>query len=57
MQILKTEQEVEFLKVNAELVSLTLAEVAKSIRPGVTTLQLDRIAEEFIRDHGAEPGF
>jgi len=36
---------------------MTLAEVAKLIKPGVTTLQLDKIAEEFIRDHGAVPGF
>jgi len=57
MQNFKTEEEVELLRQNAELVSLTLAEVAKHIAPGVTTLQLDRVAEQFIRDHGAEPGF
>ena len=37
--------------------SATLAEVGKHIKPGVTTLELDRIAEEFIRSHGAVPGF
>ena len=37
--------------------SRTLAEVGKNIKPGVTTLELDRIAEEFIRSHGAVPGF
>ena len=40
-----------------QLVGLTLAELAKNIKPGVTTLQLDKIAEEFIRDHGAIPTF
>ena len=39
------------------MIGRTLAELAKAIRPGVTTLQLDHIAEEFIRDHGAEPTF
>jgi methionyl aminopeptidase len=34
-----------------------LAEIAKIVEPGVTTLQLDRVAESFIRDHGAYPGF
>ncbi len=38
-------------------VSKTLAEVAKLIKPGVTTLELDKRAEEFIRDNGAVPGF
>ncbi|EIW94026.1 methionine aminopeptidase, type I [Porphyromonas gingivalis W50] len=40
-----------------QLVGKTLAEVAKNIRPGVSTLMLDKVAEEFIRDHGAEPAF
>jgi methionyl aminopeptidase len=57
MHLVKTGEEVELLRQNAELVSLTLAEVAKHIKPGVTTLHLDRVAEQFIRDHGAEPGF
>jgi methionyl aminopeptidase len=39
------------------LVGRTLAEVAALIKPGATTLQLDTVAEEFIRDNGAEPGF
>jgi methionyl aminopeptidase len=39
------------------LVGKTLAAVAERVKPGVTTLQLDAVAEEFIRDHGAEPGF
>lgn len=57
MQITKTEEEIELLSLNGDLVSRTLAEVAKRIKPGVTTLELDKVAEEFIRDHGAEPGF
>lgn len=40
-----------------QLVGRTLAEVAKIIAPGVTTRQLDKRAEEFIRDHGATPAF
>jgi methionyl aminopeptidase len=55
--IVKTAEEIELLRENNQLVSRTLAELAKHIAPGVTGLQLDKIAEEFIRDHGAEPGF
>lgn len=57
MIILKTDEEIEILRENNLLVSQTLAEVAKHIRPGVTTLKLDGIAEAFIRDHDAVPGF
>ena len=57
MVYLKTDEEIELLRENALLVSKTLAEVAKHVAPGVTTLELDRVAEEFIRDHGAVPGF
>jgi methionyl aminopeptidase len=53
----KTTEEVELLRASNLLVSRTLAEVAKHIAPGVTTLELDRIAEEFIRDNHALPGF
>ncbi len=53
----KTEEEIELLRESSLLVGKTLAEVAKAIRPGVTTLDLDRIAETCIRDHGAVPGF
>lgn len=54
---LKTEDEIGLMREANRLVGKTLAEVAKHVRPGVTTLQLDRVAEEFIRDHGAEPTF
>ena len=53
----KTDEEVGYLKESALLVSRTLAEIAKLIRPGVSTIYLDKIAEEFIRDNGALPGF
>jgi methionyl aminopeptidase len=54
---IKTQEEIEILRENAIIVSKTLAEVGKHIAPGVTTMELDRIAEQFIRDNGAEPGF
>ena len=54
---LKTEDEIELMRNANRLVGATLAELAKHIKPGVTTLQLDRVAEEFIRDHGAVPTF
>ena len=54
---LKTEDEIELVYQANQLVGKTLGELAKHIKPGVSTLQLDRIAEEFIRDHGAVPTF
>ena len=54
---LKTEDEIELMRRANQLVGKTLGELAKHIKPGVTTLQLDKIAEEFIRDHGAIPTF
>ena len=54
---LKTEDEIDLMRKANRLVGATLAELSKHIRPGVTTLQLDTIAEEFIRDHGAIPTF
>jgi methionyl aminopeptidase len=54
---LKTDEEVGLLRESNLLVSRTLAEIACHIKPGVTTLYLDRIAEEFIRDHAAIPAF
>ena len=54
---LKTKEEIEQLRASNMLVSKTLAEVSKFIGPGVTTLKLDKIAEEYIRDNGAVPGF
>lgn len=54
---LKSAEEIEKLRENNDLVSRTLAELGKMIRPGITTLELDKRAEEYIRDHGAVPGF
>ena len=57
MIYIKTDEEIELQRLSSLLVGSTLAEVAKNIKPGVKTIELDRIAEEFIRDHGAVPGF
>ena len=54
---IKTDEEVELIRLSSLLVGRTLAQVAARVQPGVTTLALDAVAEEFIRDHGAEPGF
>ena len=53
----KTEEEIALLRENAIIVSKTLAEVGKRVAPGVTTNELNRVAEDFIRDHGAIPSF
>lgn len=53
----KSDEEIELLRKCSLLVGKTLAEVARHIEPGVKTIKLDSIAEEFIRDHGAVPGF
>jgi methionyl aminopeptidase len=57
MILLKTAEEIELLRESNQLVSKTLAELAKYIKPGVSTERLNQIAEAFIRDHGAVPGF
>ena len=57
MIYLKTDEEIELMRSANQLVGQTLGELAKHIAPGVTTLQLDKIAEEFIRDNGAVPAF
>jgi len=54
---LKTDEEIEIQRQSSLLVGKTLAEVAKLIKPGVKTGQLDKVAEKFILDHGAVPGF
>src|SRR5512145_1301944 len=57
MLYLKTDEEVGLLRESNMLVSRTLGEIAALIGPGITTLYLDKIAEEFIRDNGAVPAF
>ncbi len=57
MIYLKTDEQIELLRESNLIVARTLAEVAKLIQPGVTTLDLDKRAEEFIRDNDAIPSF
>ncbi len=57
MLYLKTDEEIGLLRESNLLVSKTLAEIASLIKPGVTTLYLDKIAETYIRDNGGIPGF
>jgi methionyl aminopeptidase len=57
MIFLKTDEEIELMRESNRLVGMTLGEVAKHIRPGIKTIELDRIAEDFIRSHGAVPSF
>jgi methionyl aminopeptidase len=53
----KTKEEIALIRESSLLVGKTLAEVAKLIKPGITTLSLDKVAEEFIRDNKALPAF
>jgi methionyl aminopeptidase len=57
MIYLKTDEEIELMREANQLVAKTLGELAKHIKPGVSTLHLDKVAETFIRDHGATPAF
>jgi methionyl aminopeptidase len=54
---LKSAEEIELIRESALVVSKTLGMLASEIKPGVNALYLDGLAETFIRDHGAEPGF
>ena len=57
MIVVKTREEIELMRESALIVSKTLGMLAKEVKPGISTLQLDAMAETFIRDHGAIPGF
>lgn len=57
MILIKTREEIELMRESALVVSKTLGILATEVKPGVTTLYLDKLAEEFIRDQGAIPGF
>ena len=57
MIIVKTAEEIELMRQSALLVSKTLGMLAKEVKEGITTNSLDGLAEKFIRDHGAIPGF
>lgn len=57
MIVLKSREEIELMRLSAQVVSKTLGLMAELIEPGVTPMYLDKRAEEFIRDLGAVPGF
>lgn len=57
MIFLKTDEEIELLRNSNQIVAKTLAEIAKIIAPGVSTMQLNNLADEFIRDNGGIPNF
>ena len=57
MSLIKSKEEIELIRESALLVSKTLGMLAAEIRPGINTLYLDSLAETYIRDHGAVPGF
>jgi methionyl aminopeptidase len=53
----KTDEQVELMRISALLVSETLSEIAKILRPGLATIEIDKLANEFILDNGAVPSF
>ncbi len=53
----RTRDQIEGIRVAAQLVARTLEELGRRVRPGVTTAELDQLAETIIRDHGARPAF
>lgn len=53
----KTEEQIEQIRESANVLSLLLGEIAKEVKPGITTLSLDKLAYEFIQDHGGTPAF
>lgn len=57
MIVLKNLEEIELMRESALIVSKTLGMLAAEIKPGITSLYLDKLAHDFIKDHGAEPAF
>ena len=57
MIIIKNDKEIDLMRKAGKIVAETLLVVEKNIKPGITTAELDRIAEEFITKHGAKPSF
>jgi methionyl aminopeptidase len=53
----KTDEQVELMQISALLVSQTLSEIAGMLKAGITTLSIDKFANEFILDNGAVPSF
>jgi methionyl aminopeptidase len=54
---IKSEREIDRMRASADLVGRALGEVARHIRPGVTTLELDAVAEDYLRSHNGRPAF
>jgi len=54
---IKSPEEIELIRKSCELLSRALGEVAKKLKPGITGMELDKFAEEFIGDHGGKPSF
>ena len=54
---IKTQEEIELMRKSCDLLSRTLAEVAKALKAGVTGVEMDKLAEQFIKDHGGHPSF
>ena len=57
MIIIKSEKEIDLMRIAGKIVAETLLLVEEKVKPGITTAELDRIAEEFITKHGAKPSF
>jgi methionyl aminopeptidase len=57
MVVYKSEEDIQLIRESAQILGRTHGEVAKRVKPGVTTQELDKIAEEFIKDHGGKPSF
>lgn len=57
MIIIKSEKEIDLMRIAGKIVAETLLIVEEQVKPGITTAELDRIAEEFITKHGAKPSF
>src|SRR5690606_34161960 len=53
----KTEEDIQQLRVGADILSRLLGEIAGLVQPGITTLSLDKFAHEYIHDHGCTPSF
>ncbi|PRY40919.1 methionine aminopeptidase type I [Spirosoma oryzae] len=57
MIYIRSDEEIELIKISAQILGKAHAEVAKLVRPGVTTKELDKVAETFIKDNGGSPSF
>ena len=57
MIIIKNDKEIDYMRKAGRMVGETLLRLEEVIKPGITTAELDRIAEEFITKHGAKPSF